>query len=72
MGGNPIQFDFPWLFIIPQLLGLVFFLVFFVLVIYFMVSAIKYFKHKSTFDQELLQKVDELIRLQAQNSDHKS
>ena len=38
-----------------------------VLVIYLMVSTIKFFKNKTRNDKELLQKLDELIKIKSQN-----
>ncbi len=68
MGGNPIQFDYTSLAILASLLIP---LVFVLFIVYFMVSAIRFFKRKSATDKELLQKLDELIKLQ-QNSDETS
>ncbi|EGW38142.1 hypothetical protein [Desulfosporosinus sp. OT] len=70
MGGNPIQFDYTFLF--AALLPLLFYLMLFIFAIYLMISTIKYFKRKSLVDKELLQKLDELIKLQTQHSEHKS
>ena len=67
MGGNPIQFDYTVL--LAAMLPMLFFLVFFLFTIYLMVSAIRFFKRKVVLDQELLQKLDELIKLQTQSSD---
>ena len=70
MGGNPIQFDFTVLFavFIPMLLSLIFF----VFVVYLMVRAMRFFKRKEVIDKELVQKLDELIKLQTQQADKKS
>ncbi len=65
MGGNPIQFDFT---IIATLLSLFFFL----FVLYIIVIAIRYFKRKEATEKELLHKLDELIKLQTQQSNKKS
>jgi|GEM_PF-2014432 len=70
MGGNPIQFDYTVLFTL--LFPVLFSLIFFILVVYLMVSAIRFFKRKEVNDRELLQKLDELIKLQSQQSDNKS
>ena len=64
MGGNPIQFDYT-------VLATLFSLVFVLSIFYLMVSAIRFFKHKEATDKELLQKLDELIKLQTQQSDKK-
>lgn len=66
MGGNPIEFGFGWfgvwaLFTMLVYIGLI------VLVIYLMVSTIKFFKNKTRNDKELLQKLDELIKIKSQN-----
>lgn len=64
MGGNGIAFDWfgVWVsFITLVYIGLV------VLAIYLMVSTIRFFKHKTQNDKELLQKLDELIRIKSQN-----
>ena len=63
--GNPIESSFGWFgvwasFTMLVYIGLI------VLVIYLMVSTIKFFKNKTHNDQELLQKLDELIRLKSQ------
>ena len=71
MGGNPVQFDYT---VIATLLTFIFFLftvIFFVFAVYLMVSAIRFFKRKAVIDQELLQKLDELIRLQTQQQSDK-
>ncbi|SHI28109.1 hypothetical protein SAMN02746098_03723 [Desulfosporosinus lacus DSM 15449] len=65
MGGNPIQFDFT---ILASILALLFPLLF----IYFIVSAIRFFKRKEATDKELLQKLDELIKLQTQQTENKT
>ncbi|TGE39397.1 hypothetical protein E4K67_05005 [Desulfosporosinus fructosivorans] len=53
-------------------LATLFSLVLVLLIVYFIVSAIRFFKRKSTTDEKLLQKLDELIKLQSQQSDQKS
>ena len=63
MGGNPIAFDWfgVWVsFTMLVYIGLI------VLAIYLMVSTIKFFKHKAQNDKEILQKLDELIRIKSQ------
>lgn len=65
MGGNPIQFDYT--LILTIMLPVIISLIFFSFFVYLMVSAIKFFKHKATSDQMLLQKLNELIRLQTQD-----
>jgi len=65
MGGNPIQFGYT------VLLSQLIYLIFILFVVYLMVSAIRFFKHKEATDKELLQKLDELIKLQTQQSDKK-
>lgn len=62
MGGNPIQFDYT------ALLFIVFPLGFFALVAYLIVSIIRYLKRKDENDKELIQKMDELIKLQQQSN----
>ena len=57
MGGNPIQFDYT-------VLATLFSLVFVLSIFYLMVCAIRFFKSKRATDKELLQKIDELIKLQ--------
>lgn len=58
MGGNPIQIDYTVLFSLVFPLGL------FALVTY---SVIRYLKRKAINDKELLQKMDELIKLHQQS-----
>lgn len=60
--GNPIQFQYT------ALLSQLIYLIFILLVVYVMVSAIRFLKHKEATDKELLQKLDELIKLQTQQS----
>jgi|GEM_PF-2562760 len=55
-GGFGVWASFTWLVYI----GLI------MLTIYLMVSTLKFFKHKTQNDQELLQKLDELIKLNSQ------
>lgn len=64
--GNPIQFDFTVLF--ATMIPMIFSLIFFLFVVYLMVSAVRFFKRKEVTDKELLQKLDELIKLQTQQS----
>jgi len=66
MGGNPIQFDYTIL--LTAMLPMLFFLVFFLFAVYLMVNAIRFFNRKIALDKELLQKLDELIKLQTQQS----
>lgn len=63
--GNPIQFDYT-------VFATFFSLILLILVVYLMVSAILFFKCKKATDKALLQKLDELIKLQTQQSDKKS
>lgn len=62
MGGNPIQFDYS------LLLSLVFPLGFFAIVVYFMLSIIQFLKRKAITDKQLIEKMDELIKLQQQSN----
>jgi len=57
--GNPIQFDYS--LIIPSL---IFYLGICALVAYAIVRGRRYLKRKAMNDKELLQKMDELIKLQ--------
>ena len=66
MGGNPIQFDYT--VVLTVLFPMLITLIFFVFAAYLMVSAIRFFKRKSVTDQALLQKLDELIKLQTQQA----
>lgn len=64
MVGNPIAFGWfgVWAsFTMLVYIGLI------VLAVYLMVSTIKFFKHKTQNDRELLQRLDELIRIKSQN-----
>ena len=70
MVGNPIQFDYTVL--LTLLFPMLFTLIFFVFVVYLMVSAIRYFNRKTSFDKELLHKLDEIIKLQTQQYDKKT
>jgi hypothetical protein len=67
MGGNPIQLDYTLLFTL--FFPIVFSLIFFVFAVYLMVSALRHFKRQAAFDQTLLLKLEELIKLQTQQSD---
>jgi len=61
--GNPIAFGWfgVWAsFSMLIYIGLI------VLVVYLMVSTLRFFKHKTQNDRELLQNLDELIRLKSQ------
>ena len=66
MGGNPIQFDYTVL--LTVMLPMLFYFVFFLFAVYLMVSAIRFFNRKIALDKELLQKLDDLIKLQTQQS----
>jgi len=57
MVGNPIQIDYT-------VFATLFSLLFVLFIIYSMVSAMRFFKRKRATDKELLQKLDELIKLQ--------
>ncbi len=65
MGGNPIQFDFT-------ILATLFFLLLPLLFIYLIVSVVRFIKRKEATDKELLQKLDELIKLQTQQTENKT
>jgi hypothetical protein len=62
MGGNPIQFDYTVIFLAIFPLG------FFALVAYLMVRFLRYLKRRDENEKELIQKMDELIRLQQQSN----
>lgn len=64
MGGNEILFD--WYRALAQCAMLVY-VGLIVLTIYLMVSTIRFFKHKTQNDRELLQKLDELISIKSQD-----
>ncbi len=64
MGGNPIQFDYSTLFII------IFPIAFFALITYLIINAVRYLKHKGENDKEMIQKMDELIKLHRQSNKH--
>lgn len=70
MGGNPITFDYTLVLHLLLSLGLFAFVVAFV--IYFMVSTLRFFERKTQNDKELLHKLDELIKLQTQQSEKPS
>lgn len=61
MGGNPIQFDYTAIILAIFPLG------FFALVAYLMVRFLRYLKRRDENEKELIQKMDELIRLQQQS-----
>ncbi|MCO1602265.1 hypothetical protein [Desulfosporosinus nitroreducens] len=65
MEGNPIQFDFT-------ILATIFSLLLPLLFIYLIVSAIRFFKRKEATDKELVQKLDQLIKLQTQQTENKT
>ena len=58
MGGNPIQIDYSLIPILVFPLGV------FVLAAYLIVIGRRHIKRKAMNDKELLQKMDELIKLQ--------
>ena len=58
MGGNPIQLDYTVLFSLVVPLGIFAFAAYIV---------IRYLKRREKNDKELLQKMDELIKLQQQS-----
>ncbi|AFM41485.1 hypothetical protein Desaci_2543 [Desulfosporosinus acidiphilus SJ4] len=64
MGGNPIQFDYTALFIF------IFPIVFFALIAYLIVNVVRYLKRKDKNDKEMIQKMDELIKLHRQSNNH--
>ena len=68
--GNPIQFDYTVL--LTAMLPMLFFLLLSIFVVYFMVNALRFFKHKEIADKELSRKIDELIKLQTQQSKNRS
>ncbi len=65
--GNPIAFDFTYIFLF------IFYLIIveggIILTVYFIINAVRYFKHKIKHDKELLNKLDELIRIQTKQND---
>ena len=63
--GNPTESSSGWFGVWASLTWLVY-IGLIVLTIYLMVSTIRFFKHKTQNDQELLQKLDELIKLNSQ------
>ena len=69
MGGNPIQLDYTVLFTL--FFPMLFSLIFVGFIIYIMISTLRFFKRKIEIDQEILQKLDELITLQTKPSDKK-
>lgn len=62
MGGNPIQFDYTALSLVIFPLG------FFALAAYLIVRFLRYLKLKEENEKELIQKMDELIKLQQQSN----
>jgi len=60
--GNPIQFDYT-------ILATLFSLIFFIIPVHLMISAISFLKRKEAVEKEILQKLDELIELQTQHAD---
>ena len=67
MGDNPIQFDYTVL--LTLFLPMLFSIIFFIFAVYVMISALRFFKRKAVNDQELLHKLDEIIKLQTKQSD---
>jgi len=65
MGGNPIQFDYTVLATVFSFLLLIFIVLFIVYLI------LRFFRGKKATEKEILQKLDELIKLQTQQSDKK-
>lgn len=61
MGGNPIVFD--WGLVIMQLITILFFIGLTGLAIFLVVSITRFLKNKTKNDQELLRKMDELIKV---------
>ncbi|AET67771.1 hypothetical protein Desor_2167 [Desulfosporosinus orientis DSM 765] len=61
MGGNPIVFD--WSLVIMQLIPILIFIGLIVLSIFLIVSITRFLKDKTKNDQELLRKMDELIKV---------
>ena len=57
------------IFGIVGFLSLVFYLGFFALLVYLIISTIRFFKRKTENDMELLVKLDTLIQLQSQKKD---
>ena len=66
MMDSPLTFGIPGIFSLFSLLTLAVYIGLIVLVVYFMVSAIRFFKHKTENDRELLRKLDEIISLKRQ------
>ena len=64
MGGNPIQFDYTALFIV------IFPILFFAIISYLIVNVVRYLKRKGENDKEMIQKMDELIKLHRQSDKH--
>ncbi|WP_407311734.1 hypothetical protein [Desulfosporosinus sp. SB140] len=62
MGGNPIQFDYTALFLVIFPLG------FIALTAYLIVRFLRYLRRKEENEKELIQKMDELIKLQQQSN----
>jgi hypothetical protein len=62
MGGNPIQFDYTALFILISPI------MFFALIAYLIVNVVRYLKRKGENDKEMIQKMDELIKLHRQSN----
>lgn len=61
MGGNEIAFD--WSLIILQLFPMLIFIGLVVLAIFLIISITRFLKDKTKNDQEMLRKMDELIKV---------
>jgi len=61
-GGNPVQFDYTELFLAIFPLG------FFALAYYVIVRFLRYLRRKEENEKVLIQKMDELIKLQRQSN----
>jgi len=59
MEGNPIQLDYTILLTVMLP----------IFVVYLVIHVLRHFKRKEATDEALLQKLDELIKLQTQQSD---
>jgi len=64
---NPISVDYSFMFI--YILYLIIILGIIGLAVYFVICTIRFFKQKTRNDSELLNKLDELIRLQMKQFD---
>lgn len=59
--GNPIAFDFSYIF--QFIIYLLIVVACISITVYFIINAVRYFKHKIEYDKEFLNKLDELIRI---------